>query len=337
MTFVRSPGNRGVGITGIGSFESLPTARGLNQKGVSMKLDRLVCHKARRIALALAIVQFGAGACLCQQSASTPLAFEVASIKPCSKEVFCSYPPSKIGPHVYPGSASYIGMSLKSLFVYAYGVNINQVTGPGWMDTDRYVIEARFPEGATGKDEKRMLQELMKERFKLAFHIEKKDETAYQLVVGEQGAKLKPFTEYPSGTDKEAPLKPGEQWTGEGPEKHKELYTSDAARMVNHLESDRVTMSALARVLTAIFNDSGDHYLVVDRTGLEGYYQVSIDYSPPQARATVGGDAVGAPPSDPQGTDVLDRSLDALGLKLKLQKGPVDFYVVDHSENPSAN
>jgi len=33
----------------------------------------------------------------------------------------------------------------------------------------------------------------------------------------------------------------------------------------------------------------------------------------------------------------LDRSLDALGLKLKLQKGPVDFYVVDHAEQPSDN
>jgi len=305
--------------------------------GIFMKLHRFVCDKGRRVALALAVVQFAAGACVCQQPASFPIAFEVASIKHCAKEVFCSYPPSKIGPHVYPVRASYIGMSLKSLIVYAYGVNLSQVTGPGWLDTNRYVIEAKFPEGASAKDEKRMLRELLKERFKLAFHIGKKEETAYQLVVGEQGAKLKPFTEYSSETDKEAPLKPGEQWTGEGPEKHKELFTSDATRMVNHVESDRVTMSALARLLTAIFDDSGNHYLVIDRTGLEGYYQVSLDYSRPQARATAGGDAVGALPSDPQGTDALNRSLDALGLKLKLQKGPVDFYVVDHAEQPSDN
>jgi len=301
-----------------------------------MELHCFVGHKAHRIALALAMVEFGAGACVCQQPASSPIAFEVASVKPFSKDI-SSYPPSKIGPHVYPVRASYIGMSLKSLIVYAYGVNVRQVIGPGWIDTVRYVIEAKFPEGATGKDEKRMLQELLKARFNLAFHIEKKDVTAYQLVVSKQGAKLKPFTEGWSGTNKEAPLRPGERWVGDGPEKHKELFTSDAARMVKHVESSRVTMSALARALTAILDDSGDTRLVIDRTGLEGYYQVSIDYSAPQARATAGGDAVGALPSDPQGTEVLDRSLDALGLKLELQKGPVDLYVIDHAEQPSDN
>ena len=55
------------------------------------------------------------------------------------------------------------------------------MTGPEWIDTEHFDIFAKVPKGATKEDVKIMLQNLLKERFHLAFHNETKELPVYSL------------------------------------------------------------------------------------------------------------------------------------------------------------
>src|SRR4051812_33221743 len=46
-----------------------------------------------------------------------------------------------------PGRIDYSGVSLKMLLVRAYGVRPYQISGPGWLDNERYDIVAKVPPG----------------------------------------------------------------------------------------------------------------------------------------------------------------------------------------------
>jgi uncharacterized protein (TIGR03435 family) len=261
--------------------------------------------------------------------------------------------PRHFGAHVNTAGASYWSMTVVSLVDYAYGVEPNQVTGPEWTTADFFDIEARFPEGADKKDDRRMLQSLLKDRFKLAFHIEKRQLEIYALVVGQHGEKLKPSPPDPASPETDPPLKPGDSNVGEAPAKSKITTTPDGSSSVsmgirgtftvkfdreswsNHVELSKITMEALAGRLSNCLG-SGVHK-VVDETGIKGNYQVAYDCPVPGRPLPAGTGAAGTLPSDPEDGSLLTRSLDALGLKLEKRKVLMDVYVIDHAERPSAN
>jgi uncharacterized protein (TIGR03435 family) len=116
----------------------------------------------------IAITLFCAGACASAQGASTNTAFEVATIK-----LAAPFDPKTFGPRINLARASYTDMTLRLLAAHAYDVKHPQISGPEWIASDCFDIVATFPEGAANEDERRMLQDLLKTRFKLAFHIEK--------------------------------------------------------------------------------------------------------------------------------------------------------------------
>jgi uncharacterized protein (TIGR03435 family) len=73
---------------------------------------------------------------------------------------------------------------------------------------------------------------------------------------------------------------------------------------------------------------------VVDRTGLSGVFDITVNYEPsvPGAQADVN---AGADPSLP--STIFTALREQLGLRLEPQTGPVDVLVIDHIERPSAN
>jgi uncharacterized protein (TIGR03435 family) len=73
----------------------------------------------------------------------------------------------------------------------AYNVKGYQITGPKWLDSERFDIVAKVPKGATKEEARVMLQNLLAERFKLSLHRETKELPVYGLVVGKNGSKLK--------------------------------------------------------------------------------------------------------------------------------------------------
>jgi uncharacterized protein (TIGR03435 family) len=81
---------------------------------------------------------------------------------------------------------------------------------------------------------------------------------------------------------------------------------------------------------------------VIDRTGIHGSYDFSLEWTP--APGEGGPDAIGlparaeiSPPADSNGPSIFTALEEQLWLKLEPQKGPVDIIVIDHVERPSEN
>jgi uncharacterized protein (TIGR03435 family) len=184
--------------------------------------------------------------------------------------------------------------TLKRCIYNAYGVGPNQVVGgPDWLSTDRFNIEAK-PEQPVKDDSvaMAMLQTLLAERFKLVAHRETRTISAYVLEVLKNGPKL----EKGDG---------GGASTGNGR---------------GRIEAKNSSMDHFAEVLSRQME-----LPVLNRTGLDGVFNLKLEWNP---RIT-----------DPaaEGPSVFTAVQDQLGLRLRAQKTPVEVIVVDHAERPSQN
>jgi uncharacterized protein (TIGR03435 family) len=66
---------------------------------------------------------------------------------------------------------------------------------------------------------------------------------------------------------------------------------------------------------------------VVNRTGLDGAFDLHLQWTPDGAKSGTGGD----------GPSVFTAIQEQLGLRLRAQKTPVEVVVVDHAEKPGEN
>jgi uncharacterized protein (TIGR03435 family) len=85
---------------------------------------------------------------------------------------------------------------------------------------------------------------------------------------------------------------------------------------------------------------------VTDRTGIQGLFDLKLQWNPFAARPQAADDIPPSPAAEAREGPRPDLSslptlLDALeqqlGLKLESHKGPVEVYVIDHVERPSEN
>jgi uncharacterized protein (TIGR03435 family) len=73
---------------------------------------------------------------------------------------------------------------------------------------------------------------------------------------------------------------------------------------------------------------------VVDRTGLSGRFDYSIEFAPEtNGPSPANGDA----PADAPGLTFLQAPREQLGLRLESTKAPLRVLVIDHVERPSEN
>jgi uncharacterized protein (TIGR03435 family) len=72
-----------------------------------------------------------------------------------------------------------------------------------------------------------------------------------------------------------------------------------------------------------------------DRTGLAGYFQFDLTYTPDQLRN--GTARPGLPAVDPNGRSLVTALQEQLGLRLEPTRGPVDVVVIDSVERPTEN
>src|SRR5262249_4257252 len=66
-----------------------------------------------------------------------------------------------------PGSLRVQNSTLKQCIQWAYNVQESQISGPSWMESERFDIVARSAGQAPIEQLRLMLQNLLKERFKL--------------------------------------------------------------------------------------------------------------------------------------------------------------------------
>ena len=91
-----------------------------------------------------------------------------------------------------PVMLALVGCTLKDLVDLAYGLKSYQAQakGPAWIETDRYVIQARNAKPTTETEMMRMLQTVLAARFHLIVHWETRQTPAYLLEATNGGPKL---------------------------------------------------------------------------------------------------------------------------------------------------
>jgi len=238
-------------------------------------------------------------------------AFEVASIKPSAANILAR----SIRP--YPGGRVVAqGTTLRFLIEWAYQVGDFQVSKtPGWMDSDRYDVEAKAPVGVDQSPTQLrfMFRTLLVDRFKLAIHHESKDTNTYVLTVAKGGPKL-----HPSDNAGCVPS-PESQCGG--------MRVSPG--MVNGKPGN---LPLLAAILSGVLNRP-----VVDETGLTGAFDFQLEWKPDYALPTNPEEAPVEPSSDSNHPFLAAALQDQLGLKLESKKGKVEMLVIDRAEKPSGN
>lgn len=212
--------------------------------------------------------------------------------------------------------------SLADLISFAYQVQVKQiVNAPEWYDKDRYDIDAvPEQEGVPNPEQLRiMIRKLLTDRFKLAFHHDHREMSAYVLTVGKEGNKLKP-TQL-SGQLPGLGLGPA---TGGITLRVRNAKISDFTGFLQILVLDRP---------------------VVDKTSLPARYDFDCTFSPDDSQFNGHPPQFPKPNNDSAPTDaattvapsLYDAMQQELGLKLAAEKTAVDVIVIDHAEKPSAN
>jgi uncharacterized protein (TIGR03435 family) len=268
------------------------------------------------------------------QTATGHLSFEVASVRPSEPITSKSGLDAKfrVGTQVDGSRVDIAFTPLAELVRQAYDLKSYQFAGPDWMSSERYDIHAKLPEGATKDQVPEMLQSLLADRFKLAFHRETKEHSVYGLIVGKTGLKLKEV----------APDTPPSEGQGA------KTRPSPSGGIEVHMDQN-MTMPALCIFLSKMVDRP-----VVDMTGLTATYDVVMDIPANEFKRMLqsGSNVVFAPnsggsegphaavdsASEPTGGSSMVTYIQQLGLKLESRKAPIEFLVVDHAERvPTEN
>jgi uncharacterized protein (TIGR03435 family) len=291
------------------------------------------------------------------QTADSRITFEVASVKPAGPFI-----PGPQGMHGGPGTddpgrVTIPRATLAGLLTQAYDVWIDQISGPAWFSDGTayaYSIAATMPPGTTKDQFRVMLQNLLAERFRVALHHETQIRPGYELVVAAGGPKFKEWTPAPDA----APGKPGVDANGfprlaqsAGPGAAFTLNTSGRPAPIRI--TFRGSMATFCRSLSADINQSNGAPMgvaqprVVDRTGLTGTYEFTLEFA---GTVLMPGIVPSAPPADDAGAPIASDPGEGapniftavekqLGLKLvKVKDVPVDVLIIDNAEKvPTEN
>ena len=242
-----------------------------------------------------------------------PRAFEVTSVKLNTGESQRStwgFPPHSAG-------FTATNVNLKTLIRLAYKIKDSQIQGgAGWIDSERYDVAGKPPEGEPGLEPSRvMLRTLLHDRFKLTIHREMKPIPVYELMAAGNGLKLP----QPQRTNCVDPFtaSPGNQPPCRG-----------FLQGPGFLTSAETSTAELADVLGNILDRP-----VVDKTEHPGTFYMRLEFAPD----TIASPSTDGPDSDTSRPSLFTALQDNLGLKLESRKDPAEVIVIDHAEKPDAN
>ena len=196
-------------------------------------------------------------------AADAPLAFEVATIKLSNPDQ-----PGKLFT-VRGRNVMTINTTLSDLIVFAYDLHQKQLAGaPDWAGSQKFDVTGQ-PEspGVPSITQLRgMIRLLLTERFKLAFHRDKREMPVYAIVVGPNGHKLTKNDNNPNG------------------------LPNLIFRGLGNLPVSNATIAEFAGVMQSAVMDRP----VVDKTGLTGRWDFAIRWTPDESQ--FGGLGVRVPP-----------------------------------------
>ena len=192
-------------------------------------------------------------------------------------------------------------VTLNDAIKYAYElVSDELLSGPDWGRTTRFDIVAQAAPSTPPDALHRMTRELLAERLHLVLRHEQKVLPHLALVLGKNGSKI------PAST---RPPVPGPQVRGR----------------INH---NQMPMSLLVSLLSRF-----ERQTIVDLTGLEGSYEVHLEWAPDNALAPANPDV--PPPDRPSLFEAVQQQL---GLKFEARRAPLEVLVVEQaSRQPEEN
>jgi len=230
-------------------------------------------------------------------------AFEVVSIKPVPRPApqAIRAGTARLAFNIDGARVEIVGYRPAALLARAFQVEPQQVDAGRFAGSETFEIQAKLPAGATREQIPEMLQTMLAERFKLAYHRETREYQVTVVTVGNRGMKLPRLSD---GT--------------------KEASTSTRLSDGTTRFIDTGTLASLFPVM----NSFGGFGQMVDETGLDGIYTWVRDL-PPLAPGVTFREAT---------QDSVRVMIEAAGLKLEARKIPKETIVVDHLEStPTEN
>ena len=242
--------------------------------------------------------------------------FDVASVKVHASDDQRTYMVAQPG-----GRFVAANITLRFLIRSAFQLQGDQIVGgPKWLDTDRFDIDARAPQapGPPSSQLLEMLQTLLADRFKLTTHREKRELPVFALERARNDASFGPGfrpTACPELTVDLAKPQP----------------CTNAQTGVGSLTLRGMPLNQFTPFLSSFVNR-----VVVDRTGLDGRYDIELKWTPDQPAQGRGG--AGQPAgSDPDAISIFTAVQEQLGLQLNPTREMVDVLVIDTLEHPTPN
>ncbi len=171
-----------------------------------------------------------------------------------------------------------------------------------------YRIDAVASHPVTDAECKVMVQQLLKDRYKMIAHRELRETPVYALVVAKNGPKMA---------------------KADGNSGVRVLINGKPLGIPAGTPKDLEAPSGWSMDRLAVLLRNGVDRPVFDRTGLEGLYKINLSFS------RQGANPANLPPE--AGPEVMTALPEQLGLRLESVRAPIEMVVIDHIEKPDAN
>jgi uncharacterized protein (TIGR03435 family) len=235
------------------------------------------------------------------------------------------------------GRIDVINMQLRGIIQSAYRVPANQLVNvPGWVNGTRVDIVAKADPKYSVQELQSMLQPLLVERFKLKFHREMREMDVYVMTLANKDGHLGPKLEKSESNCEELGAQPRSSLTPPKPGELPACGTVPGGP--GHMIFRGFGMGPFVQILGIATRGRQ----VIDETGLQGGYNIDLQYTPEALSAAAIAARGGAPPPlaaqvDPNGPDLVTAMREQLGLKLDGRKMALEVMVVDNIELPTGD
>jgi uncharacterized protein (TIGR03435 family) len=243
---------------------------------------------------------------------------------------------------VAPGRYTFTAYTVKSLIGLSHQRNAfdprEMIGGPDWIDRDRFDVVVQAEKGAALTDPDgfpgpvfAMLRAVLTDRFGLVTHNEVRERPVYALTTARTDRRLGAGLTAADGDCGDAMRKmvapvPGQRPPGPPP--------CSFGGGPGRIQGNVVTLAIFGNMLAGLVGRP-----VVDRTGVSGHFNITLEYTPEAGITSVG------PPdaqtqASPPGRDapsLFTALQEQLGLKLESTRAPVDVLVIDKVSPPTEN
>lgn len=208
--------------------------------------------------------------------------------------------------HLANGALTMRNVPLRILLAEIYLMTPDDIVGPSWLNDVRVDVAAKAPShDASDADLREMTKALLRDRMKMAAHIEPRSRSVWALEVWKGRHKLKPST---------SPARPEDA-----------ACRRQSAETGVKFVCQHMSMAEFAHEIPEIAGRYTDQR-VVDRTDLEGWWKFTLEWTPSADLETNGG------------LTLFAALQSQLGLQLENKKLPVPVVVIDSMERiPAEN